>query len=226
LTLAQESAHAHSQVFALVHAAFLHHLRREGQAARRRAEEDLSIATEQGFVFWVAYATILRGRGLVELGQREEAIAQIREGLASYRATGAALECLYFVALLAEVLAQRGQIEEELTVLAEMLSAVDTQRLRFQEAELHRLTGELLQSRAHPTEEVEACFRQALELTRKQQAKSLELRAAISLARLWQCQGKHEAAYDLLAPIYGWFPEGFDTADLQEAKTLLEELGA
>ena len=95
MTLAQESAHAHSQVFALVHAALLHHLRREGLAARRRAEEDLSIATEQGFVFWVAYATILRGRGLVELGQREEAIAQIRERLAGYRATGAALECPY-----------------------------------------------------------------------------------------------------------------------------------
>ncbi len=185
LTLAQESAHAHSQVFALVHATFLHHLRREGQAARRRAEEGVALATEQGFVLWVAYATILRGRGLVELGQREEAIAQIREGLAGYRATGAALECPSFVALRAEVLAQRGQIEEELTVLAEMLSEVDTHRRRFQEADLRRLTGELLRSRAHPTEEVEACFRQALELTRQQQAKSLALRAAISLARLW-----------------------------------------
>ena len=130
------------------------------------------------------------------------------------------------VALLAEVLAQRGQIEEGLTVLAEMLSEVDTHRLRFHEAELRRLTGELLRSRAHPTEEVGACFRQALELTRQQQAKSLALRAAISLTRLWPCQGKREAAYDLLAPIYGWFTEVSDTADLQEAKTLLEELGA
>jgi predicted ATPase len=225
LTLAQESAHPHSRVFALVHAAFLHHLRREAPAARARAEEGLAFATEQGFVFWAAYATILRGRGLVELEPGQEAMAQIRLGLAGYRATGAELECPFFVALLAEALGRIGHIEEGLTVLAEMVSEVDTNRLRFHEAELRRLRGELLLAHAPDDHtEAEACFRQSLALSRRQQAKSLELRAAMSLARLWQQHGKRAEARELLAPIYGWFTEGFDTADLQEAKALLEEL--
>jgi predicted ATPase len=225
LTLAQESAHPHSRVFALVHAAFLQHLCRERQAARTRAEEALTLSTEQGFVFWAAYATILRGRGLVEVGQGEEAITQIRQGLAGYRATGAELECPYFVALLAEALGKMGQIEAGLTVLAEMLSAVDTNGLRFHEAELHRLKGELLMAHAPDDRaEAEGCFRQALVSARRQQAKSLELRAAMSLARLWQGQGKHAEARQLLAHIYDWFTEGFETADLREAKGLLEAL--
>jgi predicted ATPase len=231
LTLGQGSAHPHSLVFALVHAAFLHHLRREGQAARTRAEEALTLSTEQGFVFWAAYATILRGRGLVELDQGEEAIVQIRQGLAGYRGTGAELECPYFVALLAETLGKMGRIEEGLTVLAEMLAEVDTNGLRSHEAELHRLKGELLLQQAvgvtgrSPLRiEAEACFHQALDVARRQQAKSLELRAAASLSRLWQRQGKRDEARELLAEIYGWFTEGFDTADLKEAKALLEEL--
>jgi TOMM system kinase/cyclase fusion protein len=225
LALAQESAHPHSRVFALVHTAFLHHLRREGQAARARAEEALTLSTEQGFVFWVAYATVMRGRGLVELDQGQEAIAQIRQGLAGYRATGAELECPYFVALLAEALGQMGHIGEGLAVLAEMLGEVDTNGLRFHEVELRRLKGELLLARAPDDHtEAEACFRQALAIARRQQATSLELRAALSLSRLWQRQGKRKEAHDLLTPIYGWFTEGFDTADLQEAKALLEEL--
>jgi predicted ATPase len=225
LTLAQESAHPHSQVFALVHAAFLHHLRREGHAARARAKEALTLSTEQGFVFWMAYATVMRGRGLVDLDQGEEAIAQIRRGLAGYRSTGAELECPYFVALLAEALGKVGHIAEGLRVLAEMLGEVATNGLRFHEAELHRLKGELLLARA-PDEhaEAEACFQRALAIARRQEAKSLELRAAMSLARLWQQQGKQEEARELLAPIYDWFTEGFDTADLQEAKAVLEEL--
>ncbi|MGH8064174.1 MAG: AAA family ATPase [Candidatus Entotheonellia bacterium] len=225
LILAQESAHPHSRVFALVHAAFLHHLRREGQAARAQAEEGLAFATEQGFVFWVAYATILRGRGLVELEPGEEAVAQIRQGLAGYRATGAELECPYFVALLAEALGKIGHIEEGLTVLAEMLDEVGTKGLRFHEAELRRLTGECLLRRAMCDEaQAEASFRQALEIARHQQAKSLELRAAMSLSRLWQRQGKRAEARQLLGDIYGWFTEGFATADLQEAQALIETL--
>jgi class 3 adenylate cyclase/predicted ATPase len=225
LPLGQESVHPHSRVFALVHAAFLHHLRREGEAALARAEEGLAFATEQGFVFWAAYATILRGRGVVELEPGEEAVAQIRQGLAGYRETGAQLECPYFVALLAEALGTIGHSEEGLTVLAEMLSEVDITGLRFHEAELRRLTGECLLRRAMRDEtRAEACFHQALEIARRQQAKSLELRASMSLSRLWQHQGKRDKARELLAPIYGWFTEGFDTADLQEAKALLTEV--
>jgi predicted ATPase len=118
-----------------------------------------------------------------------------------------------------------GQIKEGLTVLDEALDMVDKTEERYWEAELHRCKGELLlMKQEHEVGEAEECFRKALEIARRQQAKSLELRAAISLSRLWQQQGKHEEAHPLLAKIYGWFTEGFDTADLREAKALLEEL--
>jgi Adenylate and Guanylate cyclase catalytic domain len=117
-----------------------------------------------------------------------------------------------------------GQIEEGLHVLAEALAAVEHTGGRFYEAELHRLKGELLRARAaEPDTEAETCFQQALAIARRQQAKSLELRAAMSLSRLWQQQAKHAEALALLAPVYGWFTEGFDTADMQEAKTFLDE---
>ena len=128
--------------------------------------------------------------------------------------------------LLAEAYGEVGQTEAGLTVLAEALAVVDNTGERYWEAELYRLKGELLLRRASPTEEVEAWFQQALDVARHQQAKSLELRAAMSLSRLWQQQGKRAEARELLAPIYGWFTEGFDTADLQEAKALLEALAS
>jgi predicted ATPase len=130
----------------------------------------------------------------------------------------------FFLAMLAEAYEKGGEAEEGLNALAEALALVDKTGERWWEAELHRLKGELLLRRASPTEEVEACFHQALDIARRQQAKSLELRAAMSLARLWQQQGKRTAACELLAPIYSWFTEGFDTADLQEAQALLDAL--
>ena len=155
-------------------------------------------------MFWAAYATILRGRGLVELEPGKEAVAQIHQGLAGYRATGAELECPYFVALLAEALGKIGHIEEGLTVLAEMLGEVDSTGLRFHDAELRRLTGECLLWRAIRDEtRAETCFRQALDVAHLQQAKSLELRAAMSLSRLWQRQDKRAEARQLLGDIYG-----------------------
>ncbi|HLB78720.1 MAG TPA: hypothetical protein VJO72_16945, partial [Candidatus Dormibacteraeota bacterium] len=129
--------------------------------------------------------------------------------------------------LLAEAYGRAGQAEAGLAMLAEALEAVDKYGERFYEAELHRLKGELLlQQSAEFQGEAEACFHQALDVARRQQAKSLELRAAMSLARLWQRQGKRDAARELLAEVYGWFTEGFDTVDVQEAKALLEALGA
>jgi predicted ATPase len=131
----------------------------------------------------------------------------------------------YFLALLAEAYGKVGLAEEGLSVLAEALAAVDKSGERFWEAELSRLKGELLLMRPVCDEpEAEACFHQAFDIAHRQQATSLELRAALSLSRLWQRQGKRDAARQLLAEIYGWFTEGFDTADLQEAKALLEEL--
>jgi predicted ATPase len=127
--------------------------------------------------------------------------------------------------MLAEAYQSVGQPREGLTVLTDAVCRVGTTGERWREAELHRLRGELLLTvSANNHCEATSCFRQALAIARHQQAKSLELRTAMSLSRLWQQQGKHQDAYDLLAPVYGWFTEGFDTADLQEAKELLEEL--
>jgi predicted ATPase len=150
----------------------------------------------------------------------------MQQGMVAFRATGAEANRPYFLALAAEAAAQVGQIEEGITLLAEALAVTNDKGERRWEAELYRLKGELLL--AHSAEhdaEAEACFRQALDIARYQQAKSLELRAAMSLSRLWQRQGKRVAAHQLLAEVYDWFTEGFDTADLQETKALLEVLG-
>ena len=170
-----------------------------------------------------------RGWALAQQGQEEEGIAQIRQGLAASRATGARVGWSYWLALLAEVYGKAGQVEEGLPLLAEALPVVDKTGERFYEAELYRLKGELtLQSSAQSPESkvkaAEGCFQKAIEVARQQQAKSLELRAVMSLSRLWQRQGKKDEAHRVLAEIYGWFTEGFDTKDLQEAKMLLQEL--
>ena len=168
---------------------------------------------------------ILRGWALAAQGQRDAGLAQMREGLATWEAMGLELYRTYQLVQLADAYGKAGQADEGLRVLGQALAAVHNAEGRFYEAELSRLKGELTLARSaeHHTE-AEACFRQALDIARRQQAKSWELRTAISLARLWQRQGKRAEARELLAPIYGWFTEGFDTADLQEAKELLDEL--
>ena len=156
----------------------------------------------------------------------------MRQSLAALRTTGAELRHPYYLALLADACGKVRQTEEGLTALAEARARVDKTGERWYEAELYRLKGELLRQkakgkrqRAKTEPEVEACFRQALTIARRQSAKLLELRAVMSLSRLWQNQGKQDEARQLLAEIYGWFTEGFDTTDLQEAKALLQELG-
>jgi TOMM system kinase/cyclase fusion protein len=225
LTLAQEVAHPLSLAYALFFAAWLHQLRREESLAQARVEAVISLAAEHGFVHWGALGTILQGAVRATQGQGEEGIAQIRQGLGVFQATGARGVVSLLLALLAEAYGQDGQAEEGLRVLAEALAIVEHTGERRHEAELYRLKGELLLTRSTDhAAEAEACFRRALDVARRQQAKSWELRAAMSLARLWQRQSKRAEAYALLAPIYGWFTEGFDTADLQEAKALLEGL--
>jgi class 3 adenylate cyclase/predicted ATPase len=223
LTLAQQLAHPFMLVVALAFAARLHLYRREGQLTRERAEATFALAAEHKIAFYLAHATIFRGRALVEQGQGTEGIAQIRQGLAAYRATGAGGDLLP-LALLAEAYGKVGQPEEGLLVLREGLAEL-TKGWRYCEAELYRLKGELLlEVSAESKVEAEACFHQALEIARHQQARSLELRAAVSLSRLWQGQGKRAAAHELLLAIYDWFNEGFETTDLREAKVLLEAL--
>jgi predicted ATPase len=152
-------------------------------------------------------------------------IGQIRQDLAAVRETGSALWEPYFLALLADVYAQEGQVEEGLATLAEALAAAQATGERWGEAELYRLRASLLlRQTGTPQAEVETWLQRALDVARRQEAKSLELRAAMSLSRLWHQEGKRQEAHDLLAVVYAWFTEGFDTADLQEAKALLEEL--
>jgi predicted ATPase len=249
LTLARELAHANSMGSAAFFATVVHIFRREPEEAREHAEALIALATEQGLPVWLAVGTIARGYALVMQSEAAAGIGQIRQGLATYRASEAKEGQTSILALLAEAYGHAGQVEEGLTVLAEALECVDRTGERFHEAELYRLRGELTLAQksrrvgiahqsvsiaeavtvgcAHPTEEseAEACFLRAIEIAQKQQAKSLELRATMSLARLWQTQGKHSEAHRRLSEIYNWFTEGFDTKDLQEAKGLVEELG-
>ena len=158
-------------------------------------------------------------------GQGEEGLAQARQGIAAWRATGAAFFVPYFYTLLADVSAHLGHTEDGLQALAEAHTLVEQHEERYWEAEVCRLRGILLlRQPGTPQAEAEAWLQRALDVARRQEAKSLELRAAMSLSRLWQQQGKRDEARALLAPVYGWFTEGFDTADLQDAGALLAEL--
>jgi DNA-binding winged helix-turn-helix (wHTH) protein/predicted ATPase len=225
LTLAQELSHPFSLAWALHFTALLHCHRRDIQEAGDWSVQVLTLAHEQGFAQRVATGTTLQGWVLAVQGQHAEGMARLRQGLAAYRATGAEVGRTYFLAFLAEACGRAGEIEEGLAVLTEVLAWVDKYGEYFHEAELYRLKGELLLAHtlAHPGE-AETCFQQALDIARRRQARSLELRAATSLARLWQQQGKRTKAYELLAPVYHWFTEGFDTADLREAAALLNAL--
>jgi predicted ATPase len=167
----------------------------------------------------------LRGWALAMQGQGEEGLTQVHQGITAWRATGAVLHVPYLCTMLAEICDHLGHTADGLQALAEAHTLVEQQEERYWEAEVSRLRGVLLlRQPGTPQAEAEAWLQRALDVVRRQEAKSLELRAAMSLARLWQQQGKRTKAYELLTPIYTGFTEGFDTADLQEAKTLLETL--
>ena len=226
LAFTQALSHPYSLAFAQVMAAWGAQVRRDVAAVHAHAEACLALATPQGFPLWAAWGTSLRGWVLAMQGRGKEGIALLRQGIAAWRATGQALHAPYFCTLLAEVFAHLGHTEDSLQVLVEGHTLVEQHEERWWEAEIARLRGVVLLRRPEtPQTEAEAWLQRALDVARRQEAKSLELRAAMSLARLWWQQGKREEARALLAEIYGWFTEGFDTADLQEAKALLEELG-
>ena len=227
LALAQELSHSFGEAIALIFAAGLHQFRGDGHTAQELAEKAIALCQEQGFPVWLAFGLITRGWALAGQGQEEEGIAQIRQGLTAWQARGMEASRPLALALLAEAYAKVGQAEEGLRLLSEALAVVHSTEERIYEAELFRLKGELTlqQSSARsPESEAESCFLKAINIAQKQQAKSWELRASMGLARLWQQQGKKDEAHQLLSDIYNWFTEGFDTADLQEAKALLEEL--
>jgi predicted ATPase len=228
MTKAIALAQAMSQTFelagVLTWSAFLHTFRREVQATQTRAAAATALAKQRGFLDWIAYNTIFEGWAMAQQGQVKTGIARIEEGLADRLAIDARLRYPTYLSLLAEAYGQAGKPEQGLCVVDEALNRVEATGERFSEAELHRLKGELLQMQRADNDEIESCFLHALDIARRQEAKSLELRAAMSLSRLWQTQGRAPEARQLLAEIYGWFSEGFDTADLQEAKALLAEL--
>jgi predicted ATPase len=189
-----------------------------------RAKQLVWVATEQGSPYWRAEGTIFRGWVTVKNGDVVEGISLLRSGSAAYRATGAETRMSYFIALLAGSCEIAGQIDEALGLTDEALQIVDRTGERWFAAELNRHKGQLL-LRQGRSEAAEEFYRKALSIAREQEAKLWELRAAASLARLRCDQGRRTEAHDLLAPVYGWFTEGFDTPDLKEAKALLDELG-
>jgi predicted ATPase len=251
LTLAHDLARPFSEALALWFDARLYAYRREAHLARERAETLIALSTEQGFAQWIGAGIQLRGQALIEQEEFAEGLAQLRRGWAAIEQTGQIMGLTWSGMSLAEGYVKTGQVGEGEQVLAEALEFVEKTGERAYEAELYRLKGTLmLQSQASlgqvsdksqasqdkaevadprpltpdPQGEAEACFLKAIEVAQKQQAKSWELRAATSLARLWQQHGKQKEAHELLAEIYGWFTEGVDTKDLQEAKMLLEKL--
>jgi predicted ATPase len=225
LALAQQLAHPFSLTRVLSIAAMFYQSRREVHWTQKHAEAAISLATEKGFPLWRAVGSLLRGWALTLQGQEKEGIEQMHQGLIAHRATGAEISRPHYLMLLAEAHGTIGKPEAGLTALAEALTLADTTGERWYEAELYRLRGELLlQQHADNQAEAESCFHHALDVAQNQQAKSFELRAATSLARLWHQQGKREEARQVLGDVYGWFTEGFDTADLKDAKALLDAL--
>jgi predicted ATPase len=239
LTVARELAHPFTLTYALAFFILVHYLRGEWQAAQERIEELTALSHEHTFAYHMVGGAIWRGWQLVVQGQQQEGIAQIRQGLRTRQATGVEVWRTSYLVLLAEVCGNMGRTEEGLTAVAEALTLGDQTGDRSCEVELYRLKGELtLQQESQnskgksqkskvetdPQGEAEVCFLKAIDIARRQEAKSLELRAILSLARLWQRRGKKAKARQMLAKIYDWFTEGFDTADLREAQVLLNAL--
>jgi class 3 adenylate cyclase/predicted ATPase len=225
LALAHELSHPPSPAFSRCRAAMVSQWSRDVPAVYEHAEAAITLSTKQGFPQWVAMGTSMRGWALIMQSQGEEGQAQVRQGIAAWRTTGAALNVPYLCTVLADVSDHLRHTADGLQALAEAHALMEQYEERWWEAEIARLRGVLLlQQTGKPQAEAETWLRRALDVAHRQQAKSLELRSAVSLSQLWQQQGKRVEARELLAPIYAWFTEGFDTADLQEAKALLEEL--
>jgi predicted ATPase len=218
--------HGFSRARGLYWNSALHAFRREWPIVEERAGAAIALGRERGLAMIVAVGGIMRGAARAMLDSRVEAVVELREALAAYRATGARLQSTHHLVLLAEALVACRHYDEALSALHETAVQVKETGERYVEAEFHRLQGNLFLAQGGHGGAVELCYSQALEVAQAQGAHSLELRATIGLARLWRDQGKRDEARDLLAPVYGWFTEGFDTRDLKEARALLDELAA
>ena len=230
LDLAREISEPHTLCRAFLFTAILHQLRRDNRLAQECAEAAIAVAGEHNLTMFQANATVTRGWAtmMINQGRDETPIENMRQGLAARQATGTELMRPHMLALLAEALSKTRQTDEGLHVLEEALAVADRTGERYYDAELYRLKGELLLmqyiSRSAEVIQVEQCFHRSIQIARQQQAKSLELRASTSMARLYRDQGRHEEAHSLLSAIYGTFTEGFGTVDLCEAKAVLDNL--
>ena len=212
-------------MYALAHAPLLLLLSRSFEAAAADAREVIALADEKGAVIWKAAAMAFLGCTFAFSGETSNAVEAVVSGIAAWRATGSTLWTPLFLLGLARAHAQLGQFDDAWGAIGEATTTMATTKEKWCEAELHRVAGEIaLVSPEADMAKAEAHFARALALARAQQAKSWELRASTSLARLWRDQGKRDAARGLLAPVYGWFTEGLDTLDLKEAKALLDGL--
>ena len=222
---AREIGQAATLMYALVHAPIPYTLCGNYAAAAAQAQELVALAEEKGALFWKAGGMMNQGCVLALTGKASDAIEMLISGIAAMRSTGATLWMPFYLPHLARAHAELGQFEEAWRCIGEAMTAVETTKEKWCEAEIHRTAGEIaLMSPEPDAAKAEAHFERAIAIAREQKAKSWELRAAMSMARLWRDQGKRQQARDLLAPVYGWFTEGFDTLDLKEAKALLDEL--
>ena len=225
LAYSRELGHAHTLVYALCLAGMAAVFARDVATACAHGNDCVALASEHGFAQWAALGRILQGWADAQRGEATTGIPRIRDGLAASEATGTRLYTPFYLTLLAEALALAGKIDEGLAALDDALATAAVSGARGWNAEIHRLRGELTGRLPYPDPaKAEDSFRTALAIAREQGTRGYELRAATSLARLWREQGRRGEARDLLAPLYGSFTEGFDTADLKDAKALLDEL--
>jgi predicted ATPase len=195
--------------------------------AKAQSDELVALADEKSALFWKAFGMLYQGWVLALTGQSAEAIQSLNSTITTYRSSGSTAWMPMWLSYLATAYAEVGHLDDAWKCSGDAIAAVASTKERLFEAEVHRVAGDIAMMSPQPDAgKAEGYYNRALAVARQQQAKSWELRAAMSLARLWRDQGKPQQARELLAPIYGWFTEGFDTRDLKEAKTLLEELAA
>ena len=224
---ARETGQATTLMYALFSAVTNHIRWGSYAAANAHADELVALADERGATYWKALGTAARGSVFALTGKSLDAVRTITSALASLRSSESTLYEPYYLSYLAIAHAELGQPDDAQRCIDDAIDKVERSKEKWCEAEVHRIAGEIaLKSLAPHTEKAEKYFDRALAVARQQQTKSWELRAAMSMARLWPNQGKVQQARELLAPVYGWFTEGFDTRDLKEAKALLEELAA
>jgi predicted ATPase len=227
LTDAREIGQAATLMYALLWASWAQNQCGNYIAANALADELVALGGESGSLNWKAWGMIFQGCVLANTGQPSNAVQMITSGLTTFRSTGSTLFVSLSLLYLARAYAELDQFQDAWRCIAEALTAIETVKERWHEAEINRTAGEIaLLAPERDATKAQEHFERSLAVARQQQAKSWELRAAMSLARLWRDQGKVQQAHELLAPVYGWFTEGFDTRDLKEAKALLEELAA